>query len=625
MKNIIKSRRILTILCLSIILVLSIILTVKIVDINQKWTDSQKIELKDCKINGYIKKEDFFVNQIGDANIQLPELNQFVGGLTLNFLFPVEKPLNITLYYQEEDHGYSEEYTESVNLRQNEKSISLLLGKEIVTCRIDIGTNIDEFFALENIIINDQNSKSLKIFEIVIASFFFVFLIIGIYLLMAFSFTIEKMFAVFIMCIGMFYLVIITPLSPPDEPHHYQSAYQLSNFLLFQWNNNDTGNSADFDYENLTDYNISNGYLKIFEEITISAQNGNRIEIPKPRKLDYFVEYLPQALGITLARITNQNFIITFLIGRFFNLVFFTICIYFSIKQIPKFKMLIGIIGILPMTIQQAASFSYDGFINGVSIFLIASLLKAIYETGPISKMDIYSILISGILLTPTKVVYCVILLLVILIPKERFSSKKERFLKIFLIWGSCIIILFLFRLDDLLNRSLGNALNWEGNYNYSLDYIFKYPVDTIKIFLKTFITNWKDYLYTCIGGRLSGLSLEIPNMIVNLFIALLCISVLNDFDSKYKLSVSMRCMFLFIVFGVVVLTMLSMFTGYTSVGRNIIQGVQGRYFIPILPLLVISLNNQVVVLKKNIEKIEMIALLVLHGGVINQVLNYTI
>ncbi|HIZ55597.1 MAG TPA: DUF2142 domain-containing protein [Firmicutes bacterium] len=627
MKKIIEKRKVFTIICFCIIGSLLIGLTVKVININQQWGDSQKIVLEDCKVYGYNKEGQLFVNQVGDAHLQLPQLNQFVGGITLVFSEPVEQPLNITVYYAEEDHGYNNTYTETVHIRQGQQSASLLLGKEITTCRIDIGTKVEERFSLDSIVINDENTKFLKIFEPTIIVLFLIFVVIGIYFLVLFNFGIEKFFAIFIMGVGIFYLIVITPLSPPDEPHHYQSAYQLSNFLLFQWDDNDMGNSADFDYTQLAGhYNISNGYLKIFQEIGKPAQEGELIQIPAPRGLDYFVEYLPQATGIAIARITNQNFITTFLFGRLCNLTFYVVCIYFAVKRAPKFKMLIGTVGILPMAIHQAASFSYDGFINGVSLFLISSLLKAIYEKGLLSKRDFGCILISGMLLAPTKVVYAALLLLVILIPKERFKNTKERVLKIAVIFISVLAILMVFRGIELINKYGVETVkpNWEGKNSYTLSYIIENPISTIQIFINTFISQVKIYLYTCIGSILSGLSLGIPSWITNMFLVILCLSSFNYSNSDFKLRWNVRAVFLLTSFGVIAFVMLSMFLGHTSEGKSIIEGVQGRYFIPILPLLAMSLNNQTIVLKKNIEKIELFILLALHGAVINQILNYT-
>ena len=100
MKKIIEKRKVFTIICFCIIGSLLIGLTVKVININQQWGDSQKIVLEDCKVYGYNKEGQLFVNQVGDAHLQLPQLNQFVGGITLVFSEPVEQPLNITVYYK---------------------------------------------------------------------------------------------------------------------------------------------------------------------------------------------------------------------------------------------------------------------------------------------------------------------------------------------------------------------------------------------------------------------------------------------------------------------------------------------------------------------------------------------
>lgn len=181
---------------------------------------------------------------------------------------------------------------------------------------------------------------------------------------------VEKIFAVLAGGLGFLYLITITPLSVPDEPYHYQSAYWCSNMLLFQWDRAEYGNSADFDYYGFVGHhNASSGYARILEDIRGPFEEGEEILIPAPRGLGYFVEYLPQAFGIALARITNQNFVRTFLLGRLFNLLFYTGCLYFAVKRIPKFKVTLGLIGIMPMSLHQAASFSCDSFINGTSFF----------------------------------------------------------------------------------------------------------------------------------------------------------------------------------------------------------------------------------------------------------------
>ena len=69
---------------------------------------------------------------------------------------------------------------------------------------------------------------------------------------------------------------------------------------------------------------------------------------------------------------------------------------------------------------------------------------------------------------------------------------------------------------------------------------------------------------------------------------------------------------------------MLSMFTQHTSDTRTIIMGVQGRYFIPIFPLLFISLNNQVLVYRKHIENVLLLIAVFLQSVTVLTIINMT-
>lgn len=475
---------------------------------------------------------------------------------------------------------------------------------------------------------------SIDIFKDTILFLFFIFTVSILYVLIVLKPCIEKIFIAVALPLGLFYLITITPLSPPDESHHYQSAYQLSNVLLFQWDKMDYGNSADFDYSQLGGHkNVKSGYLRILNDIDSPAIDGEQIEIPKPRTLTYFVEYLPQAFGISIARITNMNFILTFFLGRLCNLLFYTLCVFFALKNTPKFKTMFFLLSITPMSLHQAASYSYDGFINGISFLLIALLLKGIYEEGMLSRRDYVFILILGSLLTPAKIVYWPILLLFGLIPVNRFKDKKDKLMKFGIILIVSLFVLFIFQFMPVFQEnppisgtetSNVSQLNWEGQYNYTFEYILKNPIKTAEIFLRTFWCRGEEFFIGAFGALLSGLSLPIANWIIYSFIFLVFLSSLNHEDSTYKLSGYTRGAFLLISVMVSVLILLSMFLFHTSNTNIVILGVQGRYFIPILPLIFMSLNNQTIILRKDIEKLLIFAGVLLHGPILNTVFNYT-
>ena len=89
--------------------------------------------------------------------------------------------------------------------------------------------------------------------------------------------------------------------------------------------------------------------------------------------------YLPSALMLALVRICGGSGHLLLLLGRLTNLFMVTALIAISIKVIPKGKVFVACLGLLPETIYLANSFSYDGINLGLCI-LLASYFYYLYD-----------------------------------------------------------------------------------------------------------------------------------------------------------------------------------------------------------------------------------------------------
>ena len=173
--------------------------------------------------------------------------------------------------------------------------------------------------------------------------------------------------------------------------------------------------------------NVCTGYLRVIRDLFGRGSDPNVIQsslMSYMWTLVYPLEYAPQVLGFAISRLLSFNDVTTFMMGRFFNLLFYVVCLYISVKRVPRFKLLFGLSGILPMAMQQAASLSYDTFINALSMVLLSSLLREIFSEGALTLCDLLYIFIPALLLAPAKGVYALFILLFIFIPKERFTGK---------------------------------------------------------------------------------------------------------------------------------------------------------------------------------------------------------
>lgn len=96
------------------------------------------------------------------------------------------------------------------------------------------------------------------------------------YLYIKKQFSLERCFLFIAIPLGIIYMLTITPLSPPDETHHYQSSFQLSNYLLFRADKAELGESQYFDYNRFSIHNNSvMSYERLLSEIGQPAPEGN--------------------------------------------------------------------------------------------------------------------------------------------------------------------------------------------------------------------------------------------------------------------------------------------------------------------------------------------------------------
>lgn len=432
---------------------------------------------------------------------------------------------------------------------------------------------------------------------------------------------------VLVFAIGMLYLLVMSPLSVPDEQTHYQTAYRLSSVMMFRQDEMNKGDRAYFDYHGLGGhYNLGTGYDRIAEELTQpkAEKSGTR---KLKNRIDYALMYVPQAIGLTIGRLLGLNFILLFWTGRICNLLFYALCVYLAVRAATRFRALLALSALTPMAMQQAASFSYDTFINGLSLLLIALLLRAADRKGRMQTGEYLALLAVTLLMAPAKAVYTPLLALLLFIPAERFGGKRQKAVRIGYLWFAALAAVALFQIGGIRNvvTSGGGEANWEGSTNYTLSYLLTHPQETADLFLSTLRTNLSEWPYQAVGSRLSGMTLEVTAWKISAYMGLLILASQCSEGNELTVRGTERAAFLGITVITVLLVMLTMLLNWTSQNETMIQGIQGRYFIPVMPLLWMCLNNRVVRLNRNPERFLLICAVALHLAVLSGVMRLSV
>ncbi len=469
----------------------------------------------------------------------------------------------------------------------------------------------------------------------------------------------EVIFTMMTIAFGLTFLLVITPMSPPDETVHYEYSFQLSNYMMGK-----DHMYFDEEYQNYGDFaghfNVSAAYMRFIRKINRPLSLDNKIiKMKFDIEESYKTCFVPQALGITVARLLNWNMLRTFYLGRLFNLIFYIFCVYIAIKKTPVHKLLLGIMATLPIFIQQAASYSYDCFINGLTFVLIAFLLKWMHQKETIDRKEFIFVFICSVLIAPIKVVYGLFVFLYWFVPAERYGSKRNKVIGTLILTAPPIfeitILLFplIFRIvrkafekltearissgTHLLGKGRGAYARFgpivplkEGDDYYSFAYATDHPIEMIVIFLRTIRVYLKSWFYGSIGRALSGNSLILPTSLVHGMLGLLIMASLREEEKTEPIWFKIVSIFLCVFAGFMMCG--GMLVSWTEINQDIIedfggpviQGIQGRYFSPLLPYVFILIHNNKIKLPKWIDDYAILAFVAIVFEVVVYVLSYT-
>lgn len=328
--------------------------------------------------------------------------------------------------------------------------------------------------------------------------------------------------------------------------------------------------------------------------------------------------YFPAAIGFSAARILGMNMITMVMAARWTNLLICVLVMYLALTNMPYGAAGMAIIGLFPKTLQQMASCSYDGMIIAVIFLFISLCLKAAFDNN-LSIADLLLLHLAGFFTGSSKGgAYLPILGMLLLIPVVIAGNNDGKkggipWPKIcaIIITGAIILVLGknMSLFAGLAGSSPGSATNAGGTkYLYTLSDFIHAPMRLIQIYLNTLYKRGDGLL-----GELVGKNLSQKWYLVYLFIALAILGIIHsknhsaDVDIDYMegekpsvtrnvhFSISEKLWILVLIAGSTSLIFLSMLITFTSNDMNYIDGLQGRYFLPLAPLALLAMENDLI------------------------------
>lgn len=436
-----------------------------------------------------------------------------------------------------------------------------------------------------------------------------------------------KVAFVIILCFGLLSSVIVPIADVSDELEHLTRAEITSRGIIFpHWE--DGPNNLTQLY-NRTDegkysralntdvgFNTTASHMFFLNNLghTVFETPHDTKEISNKSMLDGsafeqnpFYGYLPQALGVLIAKLFDMNVIWMLWLGRICNLIFYAFLISMAVRITPYLKVPLLAVACIPISIYQAASLSIDSMILGLGILTIAYFIY-LYKSEP-GSLDVKHVALFcglALLLGLCKLPYLAFVFLILFVPKENFGDSgilKYMLLGVFIV--GLIGVIWSTYSEPALMHSWRSKLNYM-NPELQMEYIMNHPA-----FMLTFFRSI--FTYT-LGITLNGVfnffsaasahHYSDPYLFITVLIWIFLLMILIFYPKKVEFNLKSRLGVLAVLLIIYIGTCFIQLLTWADVGQTNL-GISTRYFIPLFALLPIITGFKIDRLEKYAHKLD--------------------
>ena len=511
--------------------------------------------------------------------------------------------MNYTIY--DNNDNVLEQNSKQIEKVDQDGPVSLSFSKKITDVnneklRLELNIKGTDTLAVKA----DKNRLAVDVITTELTTFAKVAIVVGLLLMtlfvvtyfMGIRFRIDsvKYAVISIVVLGTILNVFVPVGNVPDEANaHMINAYHMSNQILRIEDdvNNIKMRKCDlsaFGYTYVKDQVMDSYLKKMFDNKDLDTElvNSKHQIVPVKR---YSFTYCLSALGISIGRLLVLNGILCILLGRILNFILFVLCIAYCLRNTPIFKSIFIFIGLLPITLQQAFSLSYDSIVLSLSL-LIVSLTIQLFHDKKLNAKKWVLLIGSCTLLIPCKsFAYAPLVLAPIsfVLTKIDFSKFKNKKGRLFL--GILVLAILLIYL-------LGVAFVGARIQSGTILYLIFNPDVLYRVLRNTLYNRGTFILISALGGSLGLCTISIFNPITIAYIVVMRFLIVKMNPKKIGMDKKVQLLFMLIIFISFLGSMLAMYGWSYSMGffdGKTIEGFQGRYLLPVLPLLFLCSNGQ--------------------------------
>ncbi|MBW2243722.1 MAG: DUF2142 domain-containing protein [Deltaproteobacteria bacterium] len=407
-----------------------------------------------------------------------------------------------------------------------------------------------------------------------------------------------RTFVVLALLFGIGFALFTPPLQAPDEGRHLMRAYLISTGeLLVEPRPNgpaqgmvptsllEMGRKFSGRLFRQPDEKVSWNDLSAEFDRKLAVEQTTAIPLPSQYSP---LPYLPQAFAMGLVRLLDAAPVYALYLGRVLNLLLFVGLVALALAMLPAHRLGFLLIATLPMTLFEAASLGADGITVALALLFVALVLREGSRAGPLANRAVIELVGVAILLCLSKVGYWPITGAVLLLPASRFPTPRRRLAVVGLVLAAGLLATGLW-LAALTGIEQPPAVHG-AIPSAQVSWILGHPTDAWGVLLRTMAEGGPGYVRTFIG-QLGSLDVLLPASVYLGYPLLILFCALLDGGRRSPVRAGARGIALLLAAATFLSVMLLAYVGWNRVGSPLVQAVQGRYFIPFAPLLLIALH----------------------------------
>lgn len=397
---------------------------------------------------------------------------------------------------------------------------------------------------------------------------------------------------------GLAFAAGTPPFQVPDEPAHFYRAYAVSEGQPWAVRGRDGQGQAELGAmlpASLRELGTGlKGDLPFHPERKIRPERirqAFRVPLDEERRVfvDYrtsaqftLVPYLPQAAGIAFARALGAPPLGLLYAARIANLLVATALIFLGLRGLPSFSWLMTMLALTPMALFLRASASADA-LGTAAAFLFAGIVARLAwgeeERG--RWRDIALLAACCVTLCLSKPVYVPLAFLALLIPARRLPGGRRG--PALLLPGVMTAAAFGLALQTAGAVDLPVRPDAPVDRDRQIQGALADPLRVAGILAEDYLLRSDRYVAQIVG-QLGWLDTNLPRPLLWGYAILLGVLVLLDGRRAVAVRPWQRTLLILVALATLGLVSASQYAAWTPYGADYVEGIQGRYFLPLAP-----------------------------------------